>query len=187
VRLRAAEALVGSIRKCSDLEQWCAQDRYGLYAYLAALENADLRVQLETELQATRESAKKTRSVSRMCCKWAGACGRAGYGGSAIKSPAGQDDSIPGYSTTRFFWYYLASNLAYLMMLIVALKTSAAHQRRLESYRFVDRRNNMTPPITIIAPAHTKKFHSRCGAKPSGEPLSTTRIVVVNDGSEIDA
>ena len=33
------------------------------------------------------------------------------------------------------FWYYLASNLAYLAMLLIALKTSAAHQRRLESHR----------------------------------------------------
>lgn len=33
------------------------------------------------------------------------------------------------------FWYYLLGNLAYLTMLIIALKTSAAHQRRLESNR----------------------------------------------------
>ena len=34
-------------------------------------------------------------------------------------------------SNHALFWYYLASNFAYLVMLIVALKTSGAHQRRL--------------------------------------------------------
>ena len=34
------------------------------------------------------------------------------------------------------FYYYLASNLAYLAMLVLALKTSAAHLRHLESIRF---------------------------------------------------
>ena len=33
------------------------------------------------------------------------------------------------------FWYYLASNFSYLAMLIIALKTSAMHQHRLESIR----------------------------------------------------
>ena len=38
-------------------------------------------------------------------------------------------------SNHALFWYYVASNLAYLVMLLVALKTSFAHQRRLESHR----------------------------------------------------
>ena len=38
-------------------------------------------------------------------------------------------------SNHTLFWHYLASNLAYLAMLIVALKTSLAHQRRLHSHR----------------------------------------------------
>jgi len=38
-------------------------------------------------------------------------------------------------SNHTLFWHYLASNLAYLAMLIVALKTSLAHQRRLQSHR----------------------------------------------------
>ena len=73
VRLRAAEALVGlNTEMVPIFEQVvAAQDRYGLYAYLAALENADLRVQLEIELQASTRVTKKTRSVSRMCCRWA--------------------------------------------------------------------------------------------------------------------
>ena len=34
-------------------------------------------------------------------------------------------------SNHALFWYYLASNLAYLTMLVIALKTSAMHQHRL--------------------------------------------------------
>jgi len=53
------------------------------------------------------------------------------------------------------FWYYLASNLAYLVMLLVALKTSAAHQRRLESHRLKWIADMpIVQPITLIEPAH---------------------------------
>jgi hypothetical protein len=38
-------------------------------------------------------------------------------------------------SNLTLFWYYLATSLAYLAMLIIALKTSALYQRRLESHR----------------------------------------------------
>ena len=55
VRLRAAEALVGfNAEMLPIFEQVAAaQDRYGMHAYLAALENADLRGKLEVELQAS--------------------------------------------------------------------------------------------------------------------------------------
>ena len=36
-------------------------------------------------------------------------------------------------SNYALFWYYLVCNFAYLAMLIIALKTSARHQRTLES------------------------------------------------------
>ena len=55
-------------------------------------------------------------------------------------------------SNHTLFWYYLASNLAYLTMLIVALKTSAAHQRSLKSHRLSwFKESPLAPPITIIA------------------------------------
>ena len=61
-------------------------------------------------------------------------------------------------SNQMLFWYYLATNLAYLVMLIIALKTSARHQRRLESHRLSRfKETPMTPPITIIAPAHNEE------------------------------
>ena len=61
-------------------------------------------------------------------------------------------------SNHTLFWYYLATNLAYLGMLIIALKTSARQQRRLESHRLSwFKETPMTPPITIIAPAHNEE------------------------------
>ena len=36
-------------------------------------------------------------------------------------------------SNQTLFYYYLVCNLAYLAMLIIALKTTAAHQRQLQS------------------------------------------------------
>jgi HEAT repeat protein len=55
VRLRAAEALVGlNAEMLPIFERVVAlQDHYGMHAYLAALENADLRGKLEAELQAS--------------------------------------------------------------------------------------------------------------------------------------
>jgi HEAT repeat protein len=57
VRLRAAEAIVEYPAKMvTTFEQVVAlQDRYGLHAYLTALENAGLRVKLESETRASEE------------------------------------------------------------------------------------------------------------------------------------
>ena len=89
-------------------------------------------------------------------------------------------------SNWTLFWYYLATNLAYLAMLIIALKTSARHQRRLESHRlnwFKD--TPMTPPITIIAPAHNEEASIRVAIRNLLElDYPQLEIIVVNDGSE---
>ena len=84
------------------------------------------------------------------------------------------------------FWYYLASNLIYLTMLIVALKTSAAHQRRLESHRLSWFRGTpMAPPITIIAPAHNEEGSIRVAVRNLLElDYPQLEVIVVNDGSE---
>jgi HEAT repeat protein len=69
VRLRAAEALVAlKTDMVAIFEQVvAAKDRYALYAYFAALENADLRGKLEIELQndtrITEEEKKRLLSV----------------------------------------------------------------------------------------------------------------------------
>ncbi|HEY4818700.1 MAG TPA: glycosyltransferase [Candidatus Acidoferrum sp.] len=84
------------------------------------------------------------------------------------------------------FWYYLASNLAYLLMLLVALKTSAAHQRRLESHR-LDwiGETPLAPPITLIAPAHNEASSIRIAVRNLLElDYPQLEVIVVNDGSE---
>lgn len=84
------------------------------------------------------------------------------------------------------FWYYLASNFAYLIMLVVALKTSAAHQRRLESHRLnwiAD--TPLAPPITLIAPAHNEEASIRVAVRSLLElDYPELEIIVVNDGSD---
>jgi HEAT repeat protein len=64
VRLRAAEALVGLEAKMTPIFQRVVetQDRYGLHAYLTALENANLRKELETELHTSSEMSSEERS-----------------------------------------------------------------------------------------------------------------------------
>ena len=90
------------------------------------------------------------------------------------------------FSNHTLFWYYLASNLAYLMMLMIALKTSATHQRRLQSYRLNWLKETpMAPPITIIAPAHNEERSIRVAVRNLLElDYPELEIIVVNDGSE---
>jgi cellulose synthase/poly-beta-1,6-N-acetylglucosamine synthase-like glycosyltransferase len=90
------------------------------------------------------------------------------------------------FSNHALFWYYLASNLAYLTMLIVALKTSAMHQRRLESYRLSwIKESPMAPPITILAPAHNEEASIRVAVRNLLElDYPELEVIVINDGSE---
>lgn len=67
VRLRAAEALVGLDTEMTPIFQQVVEtrDRYALHAYLTALENANLRGELEAELHASREIAAAEKSRLR--------------------------------------------------------------------------------------------------------------------------
>lgn len=89
-------------------------------------------------------------------------------------------------SNHTLFWYYIASNIAYLVMLIIALKTSARHQRRLQSYRLGwFKESPMAPPITIIAPAHNEEASIRVAARNLLElDYPELEVIIVNDGSE---
>lgn len=64
VRLRAAEALVGLDTEMAPIFQRVVEtgDRYGLHAYLTALENANLEKELETELRSMTEIAAEEKS-----------------------------------------------------------------------------------------------------------------------------
>jgi HEAT repeat protein len=63
VRMRAGEALVAQPGEMAPIfaQVIAKRDRYGLYAYLAALENAGLRRNLETELQLDRSRKESER------------------------------------------------------------------------------------------------------------------------------
>jgi cellulose synthase/poly-beta-1,6-N-acetylglucosamine synthase-like glycosyltransferase len=84
------------------------------------------------------------------------------------------------------FVYYFVCNLVYLVTLIVALKTSAAHQRRLESWRLRwINQSPLTPPITILAPAHNEESSIRVAVKNLLElEYPDLEVIVINDGSE---
>jgi cellulose synthase/poly-beta-1,6-N-acetylglucosamine synthase-like glycosyltransferase len=83
------------------------------------------------------------------------------------------------------FYYYLASNVAYLVMLMVALKTSADHQKWLESIRpGWLQESPLAPPITILAPAHNEE-RSICVALENLLDLDypELEVIAINDGS----
>lgn len=71
VRLRAAEALVGIDTEMVDTfaQVLATRDRYGLHAYLTAVENADLLAKLESDLQQSTsigsEEKERLRNVLR--------------------------------------------------------------------------------------------------------------------------
>jgi cellulose synthase/poly-beta-1,6-N-acetylglucosamine synthase-like glycosyltransferase len=84
------------------------------------------------------------------------------------------------------FWYYVGSNISYLVMLIVALKTSAAHQRRLTSHNLNwIKESPMVPSVTIIAPAHNEEASIRVAVHNLLElDYPELEVVIVNDGSD---
>ena len=89
-------------------------------------------------------------------------------------------------SNNTFFLYYLVSNLSYLALLIAALLSSRAHHQHLASLRLERMKSSpLTPPITLIVPAHNEE----ASIVPS--VLSLLRVdypelevLVVNDGSD---
>ena len=89
-------------------------------------------------------------------------------------------------SNHALFWYYLASNIAYAVMLTIAMKTSAMHQQRLQSYPLSwFKENPMAPPITMIVPAHNEEGSIRVGVRNLLQlDYPQLEVVVVNDGSK---
>jgi cellulose synthase/poly-beta-1,6-N-acetylglucosamine synthase-like glycosyltransferase len=82
------------------------------------------------------------------------------------------------------FFYYLSSNLAYLIMLLIALRASAAHVRHLESVRFQKKGSPLVPPISLLVPAHNEE-KSICTAVRNLLDLDYPEfeVIVINDGS----
>jgi cellulose synthase/poly-beta-1,6-N-acetylglucosamine synthase-like glycosyltransferase len=84
------------------------------------------------------------------------------------------------------FVYYLVCNLIYLVTLIVAIKTSAAYQHQLESWRLPwIQHSPLTAPITILAPAHNEESCIRVAVNNILDlDYPELEVVVINDGSE---
>lgn len=90
-----------------------------------------------------------------------------------------------GWANHALFYYYLLSNLAYLTMLVIALRTSAAHLRHLESIRFDWIKSSpMVPPITLLVPAHNEEQFI-CTAVRNLLDLDypELEVIIINDGS----
>jgi cellulose synthase/poly-beta-1,6-N-acetylglucosamine synthase-like glycosyltransferase len=83
------------------------------------------------------------------------------------------------------FLYYLGSNLIYLALLLIAIRSTVVHQRQLASIRLERFRNSpFSPPISIIAPAHNEA-QSIVPSVRSFLALDypSLEVIVVNDGS----
>lgn len=89
------------------------------------------------------------------------------------------------WANHALFYYYLVSNLAYLTMLVIALRTSAAHLQRLESIRFDWIKGSpMVPPITLLVPAHNEdKFICTAVRNLLDLDYPELEVIVINDGS----
>ncbi|MGE5054971.1 MAG: glycosyltransferase family 2 protein [Acidobacteriota bacterium] len=83
------------------------------------------------------------------------------------------------------FYYYFLCNVAYLAMLVIALRTSAAHLRHLESIRFEWVKDSpLVPPISLLVPAHNEdKFICTAVRNLLDLDYPELEVIVINDGS----
>jgi cellulose synthase/poly-beta-1,6-N-acetylglucosamine synthase-like glycosyltransferase len=89
------------------------------------------------------------------------------------------------FANYTLFFYYLSGNLVYLLALIIALKTSAAHHRGIESFRLRwITESPLAPPITLLAPAHNEEKSIRVSIRNLLElDYPELEVIVINDGS----
>jgi cellulose synthase/poly-beta-1,6-N-acetylglucosamine synthase-like glycosyltransferase len=88
-------------------------------------------------------------------------------------------------SNWTLFYYYLASNVAYLVMLLIAIWTNRAHQNRLASIPLTWVKGSpLAPPVTILMPAHNEE-NCICTAVQNVLDLDypELEVIVINDGS----
>jgi len=89
-------------------------------------------------------------------------------------------------SNNTLFVYYLLSNLIYLALLILAIVSSAEHQRRLGSIRLERvKQSPFAPPVAILVPAHNEEGT----IAPAVRSLLSLdypdfEVIVANDGSK---
>ena len=89
------------------------------------------------------------------------------------------------FSNHTFFYYYLICNLTYLIMLVVALKASAVHQRhRLSASVGWIKGSPLAPPVTILTPAHNEEKSISVAVRNLLDlDYPELEIIVINDGS----
>lgn len=95
-------------------------------------------------------------------------------------------NSFLQFANQTLFFYYLACNIAYLAMLLIALRATVKHQHRLKSVSFdTIRQSRLAPPVTILTPAHNEE-KSICLAVKNLLDLDYPQleIIVINDGSK---
>jgi cellulose synthase/poly-beta-1,6-N-acetylglucosamine synthase-like glycosyltransferase len=90
------------------------------------------------------------------------------------------------FANYSLFFYYLSGNLVYLLALIIALKTSAAHHRGIESFRLRwITESPLAPPITLLVPAHNEEKSIRVSIRSLLElDYPELEVIVINDGSK---
>jgi cellulose synthase/poly-beta-1,6-N-acetylglucosamine synthase-like glycosyltransferase len=89
------------------------------------------------------------------------------------------------FSNYLLFWYYLASNLIYLGLLLVSVRVTIAHHHRLAGL-WLDRMraSSLIPPVSILVPAHNEE---KCIVNSVKSFLALDypelEVIVINDGS----
>jgi cellulose synthase/poly-beta-1,6-N-acetylglucosamine synthase-like glycosyltransferase len=88
-------------------------------------------------------------------------------------------------SNNVLFFYYLLSNLIYLILLVTAIVRNTVHQHRLASLRLEHVKTSpFTPPISLLVPAHNEeKSIAASVASLLKLDYPSLEVIVVNDGS----
>ncbi len=94
-------------------------------------------------------------------------------------------NSFLQFANHTLFFYYLACNIAYLAMLLIALRATLKHQHRLKSVSFdTIKQSRLAPPVTILTPAHNEEKSISLAVKNLLDlDYPQLEIVVINDGS----
>src|SRR5713101_7149723 len=88
-------------------------------------------------------------------------------------------------SNNTLFFYYLVSNVSYLLLLITAIFRNTWHRHRLASLRLERLKiSPFTPPISVVVPAHNEEMFIIDSVRALlALDYPSLELIVVNDGS----
>src|SRR5688572_22842700 len=91
-------------------------------------------------------------------------------------------------SNHLLFFYYLGSNLVYLVLLLASIVATLAQQRRLKNLGLDRlRASSLAPPISILVPARNEERHLVDSVRSLlALDYPELEVIVVNDGSTDD-